>query len=306
MPNATDSKRPLLAPALWNADKKKLGSSISISREWKVPPRPRPGRKPKAKNEAATQGVSSHAGEHIESCGLCESKDGCLCSDISLTVQSHQKHSPLSAAPLDPLTAREEKPVPPALQQILGSAYSAPAIPLPRSRKSFQNEDHPRKLRRVDAGFTTTTPTSPLPYEKKIEIASNSDPLSDSKRSEQRVPPILPPDDKCGFCTEVTPCVCAEDTNESTVQIDSEESCPECSSDAYSMLFCLSLGAAKPLAAGAVSIPCNLAFKTLQKHSRFISSDLGKVVRHLECSDRQVGVQSINRVLQELQQGEIL
>lgn len=84
-----------------------------------------------------------------------------------------------------------------------------------------------------------------------------------------------------------------------------DDSCLSCAKDAMTMLFCLSLTGAKPLSAGSVSIPCHLAFKTLQKHPRFEGCDLGMLVRHLDVSpSRQVGVQSINRVLQDLEKGK--
>lgn len=314
MSTGGEPRRPALAPAMGGANQKRSDSSVSVSRTWKVPPRPRPGRKPKPKLKPKKESASNEDSEPKRDvsdppCGLCDNDNdnGCICSDINLSVQSHQQHSPLSSAGLSPIAVPKEKTSALSLHEILAQPYSAPAVPLKRPRRP--SEDGERfKLPKLDpnpkmqAGIHSPYSTS----DQNTELSLKAPSEFDSGMEEKKVPSIIPLGEKCGFCTEVTPCMCADVKATSEIQILSEQSCSDCSTDPHSMLFCLSLGAAKPLAAGAVSIPCNLAFKTLQKHHRFASSDLGMIVRHLESRDRQVGVQSINRVLQELQHGDIL
>ncbi|GMM52046.1 hypothetical protein DASB73_030090 [Starmerella bacillaris] len=84
---------------------------------------------------------------------------------------------------------------------------------------------------------------------------------------------------------------------------DFEYECDSCQ-DALSTLFCFSLPAAKKLRPESVAIPHTLALKTLRKHGRFETCDLGKLIKHLEVDEnRMIGVQSINQILHDLDAG---
>ncbi|KNC30212.1 hypothetical protein FF38_09738 [Lucilia cuprina] len=157
------------------------------------------------------------------------------------------------------------------LETILQDQTYKPAVPLIR----------PTKEPRLKSDFTR---------DKNLEISMNVE-VNDNER--------------CGFCTYDTPCMCRDEINENNGSVDKHSPPPvdECTNcqDALSTLFCVSLFAAKPLAANSVSIPHELAYKILLKHHKFKECDLGVLVSKLEVdSRRNIGVQSINQAIHDL------
>lgn len=335
------SQHTNIAPARPSSDPgARRTTGLSASKKWVLPPRPKPGRKPKPRDpptaaelqvrpgiesELATQlspvsAVASpaHGGARTDpsgssspapapapvtqpselntsanadadakaDCGLCTRQE-CICSDIGIKPSTPAVPA-ASAAPAPSMV--------PTLDAIL-SSYPAriEAVPLKRTR--------------------ATTPKQGL---KRASAAPA--PLHDHAKYE---PPVF--DGNCGFCTDDSSCICSQQVRQSVLTpVDSVASSPradtplrspsplygedaeECvhCQDALSMLFCLSLRAAAPLRPEAVAIPHHLALRTLRKHGRFETCDLGRLVKHLEVDDaKMVGVQSINQALHDLDSG---
>jgi len=287
-------------------------SGLTVSKQWVLPPRPKPGRKPKPRPETKTEvkqetpretrpkdEAHAHAHDHDkddDTCALC-SREDCMCAEIGI------KNSPSRRSSL------------PSLEMILNSSdIKMDAVPLKRPAPAGDTASKAKFARVRDL-----QPVQPPP------VLSIPSPLEGLQN----------PSDGCGFCTENTPCACAESIPAQPSQpwpvyqypppaqfshiqsplpfpsmitppksqegSEDDYGCVLCQKDAMSMLFCVSLKSARPLAAESVSIPCHLAIRTLQKHPKFATCDLGRLIRRLEARGRQVGVQSINRVLQELE-----
>lgn len=268
-----------LAPAKDDSPTERMSrdfTRVLPSKKYVLPPRPKPGRKPKnlkpdlrpIKPAVVPTPSTPIIVDKSDDCGLCTRQD-CVCKDIGIknteTEIDFGHFSPQAAIPLK----RKE---PPRTEQ--------------KARSKFKKASVSDLL-------------SPVVTKPTFEVKMN-------------------PGNSCGFCTADTPCLCAGDLDErkpssdqgSIDQPSSEHQslspervdygCDICQQDPMSMLFCLSLSAAKPLPSGAVSIPCSMAYRTIVKHPKFSECDLGEVVTMLECSNKMIGIQSINRVLQHL------
>lgn len=214
-----------------------------------------------------SEGLSQH-----ENCGFCTESSECACADtaqLQAQPQQQQQQQQRSQS-LPQISVGSPQP----LQHIV--AYNSH----PQYLSGIPQMPSPH----IAAPHVVPTPT-PYPF-----VMSPSTPQSQNISQHQ---------------LQAQPLQQVSTPNVSEVQLnDDVHSCVVCEKDAMSMLFCLSLASAHPLDQSAVSLPCHLAFKTLQKHHRFEGCDLGKLVSRLEVHNKHVGVQSINRVLQDLDKGE--
>ena len=145
--------------------------------------------------------------------------------------------------------------------------------------------------------------------------------------------------DRCGFCSDGTPCVCEEmqdntlpplsfpspspnDLKISTLQPDITDintpllasnsscsgnpgNCRRCQTDPMNTLFCTTLASSQNTGNtasdnGGMYIPCSAAYQTLSRHKDFSRADLGKLVGKLHTKGMQVEVSSVANVLREL------
>lgn len=282
-------------------------SRVSVSRKWVLPPRPKPGRKPKVRepkqkevllkpqNSPINTEISFNSPSHqpapnvskstenaADDCSLC-TKTECVCSEIGI---------------------KPAKPVQPSLEDVLNSVpHRLAAVPLKHTTNDRVSK--PKLKRATRIAEPAPAPAPPANY--------NTADFSTG----------------CGFCTDDSSCVCEQafkpsvltprnsisgsphectNSEERVMSVPYGDDVVECQycQDSLSMLFCLSLNAAATLRPESVAIPHHLALKTLQKHGKFATCDLGRLVSRLEVdSAKMVGVQSINQVLHDLDSGAL-
>lgn len=215
-----------------------------------------------------SEGLSQH-----ENCGFCTESSECACADASqlqTQQQQQQQQQPeqLRSQSLPHISTGSPQPIQPIM------AYPSQYLSgVPQMSSSHVAPPH--------------MVSTPSPYPFMISPTTLQ-----SQQPQQQLP-------------QAQPLQPVSSPKVSEVQLNDDVlSCGMCEKDAMSMLFCLSLASANSLDPSSVSLPCHLAFRTLQKHHRFEGCDLGKLVSRLEVHHKQVGVQSINRVLQELDKGE--
>lgn len=219
-------------------------SSVGASKQWILPPRRKPGRKPghggaksenssqekvaldrlKAENENLQKKIreleeklhqyenkehKEHKHEHSNTsiqngmsvqldnnCGFCDSESNCVCAALEIKVP---KHSQSKAAEVPKLTEVSGTPIHP--EQLLAQYDSfTPQKAVPLKRQPTLRAMSPFKRFKKVADLETDV----------NELSANSDrgtPDSATYSLEPSTPGRLDP---CGFCSNDTPCLCAD------------------------------------------------------------------------------------------------
>lgn len=191
-----------------------------------------------------------------------------------------------SKASTSPAVTRQSPPA--SGLQLTETSWVQPAVPLRRRSSSLE----------VD--FTQSFRPQSLKRMKTLELT-----------------------DRCGFCSDGFPCICAQAAEEKErgdvadvttlggQPLPSQEkqdvctgnplNCDQCRDDPMLTLFCSTVSA-KPVShpAEGIFIPAQAAYRTLTRHPNFARADVGDVVAVLGVRSNQIEVNSLARLLREL------
>lgn len=347
--------KPLAAktPPAGSPPGESLGPSqvhLSISKSYVVPPRPKPGRKPASDppgNRRKNQNRDSQrAFRERRSTAVRELEDR-LAQQL---LQSSQAQAQLQAQIEELRRENQELRTsgsPPALAftpqspAVVGDSPAAlelldhvldqklpvmkkPVSPSAVSPRSSKASTSPAVTRQIPPAtglqLTETNWSQPAVPLRRRSSSLEMDFTQSFKRMRK-----LELTDKCGFCSDGFPCVCAQaaeekeygDTSDvttlggapavssqatsSTVCTGNPLNCEQCRDDPMLTLFCSTV-AAKPVShpPEGIFIPAQAAYKTLTRHPKFLNADFGDVVAALGVRSSQIEVNSLARLLREL------
>lgn len=199
-------------------------TKIQLSKDWVLPPRPKPGRKPcddipsskrKAQNRAAQRAFRERRANRVS-----ELEDKIMEMERQFSIREGTLNNKIQSLQNENTKLRNrieelENGVVDKSNDLSKQFESfKPMAPVPLSRKR-SNSASP-----LEIDFTNTFTTSSLqPFKKmkKLSLTSNS---SSSSSSIPSTNSFSIPFESCGFCSDDTPCVCRELDNDAKLKAE--------------------------------------------------------------------------------------
>lgn len=304
----------------------KQNSPLHLSKQWVLPPRPKPGRKPitedpptkrKAQNRAAQRAFRERRANRVA-----ELEDHIMHLQREASIREGTLQNEINQLKIDnsKLKAQLKEAAAAVKRPAVLDIKPMAAVPLVRKRPS--SEDSEMETDFTDFFAPKLKRVNDMPIFRHIDVVQNT-PVEEEENTEE-------PFDDCGFCSEDTPCVCRDakkmeldiqrkerdlineiirdvksDVNQMAQCSGDPGSCSKCQMDPQMTNFCKTIAtnerdlpSLSSLGLDKHYIPCSDAFRMISQ--RVPMGMVPKLAGNLNRSGMMVEVESVVSCIRDL------